>query len=47
MDIVIWILMIVGGAAGLLSTLYLVLAMPAIFIWKVYRKVKYNIALCD
>ena len=28
MNILIWILMIVGGAAGMLSTAYLVLAMP-------------------
>ena len=31
MNILIWILMIVGGAAGMLSTAYLVLAMPVIF----------------
>ncbi|MCI5873306.1 MAG: hypothetical protein PUJ55_11330 [Clostridiales bacterium] len=47
MDIIIWIMIIVGGVAGLLSTVYLVLAMPAIFIWKIYRKVKYHIALYD
>ena len=47
MDIIIWILMIIGGAAGILSTVYLVLAMPVIFLWKVYRKVRYHIALCD
>lgn len=47
MDIIIWIMMLVGGLAGILSTVYLVLAMPAVFIWKVYRKVKYHIALCD
>ncbi len=30
MQILIWVMMIVGGAAGLLSTAYLVLAMPII-----------------
>ena len=45
MNILIWILMIVGGAAGMLSTAYLVLAMPVIFGWKVYRKLKYHIGL--
>ena len=30
MNILIWILMIVGGAAGMLATAYLVLAMPVI-----------------
>lgn len=47
MDILIWILMIIGGAAGILSTVYLVLAMPIIFLWKVYRRVRYHIAICD
>lgn len=47
MEIIIWIMMVVGGLAGILSTAYLVLAMPAVFIWKLYRKVKYHIALCD
>lgn len=47
MQILIWVLMIVGGAAGLLSTAYLVLAMPVIIVWKIYRKVKYRIAICD
>ena len=35
------------GAAGLLSTAYLVLAMPIIIVWKIFRKVKYHIAICD
>lgn len=47
MNILIWILMIVGGAAGMLSTAYLVLAMLVIFGWKVYRKLKYHIGLYD
>lgn len=47
MNILIWILMIIGGAAGLVSTLYLVAAMPIIFGWKVYRSIKYRISLFD
>ena len=47
MQILIWIMMIVGGAAGLLSTAYLVLAMPIILVWMIFRKVKYHIAICD
>lgn len=31
----------------MLSTAYLVLAMPVIFGWKVYRKFKYHIGLYD
>lgn len=47
MQILIWVMMIVGVAAGLLSTAYLVLAMPIILVWKIFRKVKYHIAICD
>ena len=39
MQILIWVMMIVGGAAGLLSTI--------ILVWKIFRKVKYHIAICD
>ncbi|MFR4350980.1 MAG: hypothetical protein ACLT3H_04820 [Roseburia sp.] len=47
MDLLIWILMVVGGVAGMLSTVYLVLAMPVIFVWKIYRKIKYGISMND
>ena len=47
MNILIWILMIVGGTVGIASTAYLVLAIPVIFGWKVYRKAKYHIGLFD
>lgn len=47
MNILIWILMIIGGTAGLASTLYLLVAMPTIIVWKVYRGVKYRISLFD
>lgn len=47
MNILLYIVMLIGGAAGLFSTLYLVLAMPVLFLWKVYRKMKYKIALYD
>lgn len=47
MDIVILLAALVGGLAGALSTFYLVVAMPVLFGWKVYRKIKYNISLFD
>lgn len=47
MNILIWVLIILGGAAGLLSTLYIVAAMPIFIVWKVYRKVKYGFSLYD
>ena len=37
------VIAIVGGAAGLLSTAYLVISLPAVIVWKLYRKVRFNI----
>ena len=37
------IIAIIGGAAGLLSTLFLVISLPATILWKLYRKVRFGI----
>lgn len=37
------LIMIIGGAAGLLSTLYLVVSLPAVVIWKIYRRIALGI----
>ncbi|MCC2252974.1 hypothetical protein LKD70_00705 [Ruminococcus sp. CLA-AA-H200] len=47
MNIGFLILMIVGGAAGLFSTLYILISLPYMIIKKVYRKAKYGISLFD
>lgn len=47
MNIVVLIMAIVGGTVGLLATGYLVVMMPIMFGWKVYRKMKYKISLFD
>ncbi len=41
----VMIIAIIGGAAGLLSTAYLVLSLPAVIIWKIYRKLVHKIPL--
>ncbi len=45
MSIGMWIITIIGGAVGILSTLYIVVSIFAVLIYKIYRKVKYHIAL--
>lgn len=45
MNIGILLIAIVGGAAGILSTLYLTLSLPAILIWKIYRRIHLGIPL--
>ena len=34
---------IVGGA----SSVYLIIALPAVIIWKIYRKIKYGYKITD
>lgn len=45
MNIVILIVALVGGLAGLASTLYLVVSLIGVLVWKIYRKVVKGIPL--
>lgn len=45
MDIIIMIVAVIGGAVGLLSTLYLAVSFPAVIVWKIYRKIRYGYKL--
>lgn len=45
MNIIILIVALVGGLAGLASTLYLVVSMIGILGWKIYRRVVKGIPL--
>ncbi len=45
MNAIIFPIAIVGGAAGLLSTIYLTISLPAIIIWKIYRKIHLGIPM--
>ncbi len=47
MNAVIIFLIIVYAIIGGLSTLYLFFSMPAVIIWKFYRKFKYHISLMN
>ncbi len=47
MNIGVLLLIIVGGAAGGLSTLYLLVSFLGVLGYKVYRKVKYGASLYD
>jgi hypothetical protein len=47
MNIWLWILVFIGGTTGALSTLYIVISLFATIIYKIYRKVKYNISIFD
>lgn len=47
MNIGMLFVMIIGGAAGLLSTLYIVVSLFAVIIYKFYRKIKYGLKMYD
>lgn len=42
MSIGMMIISAIGGLAGALSTLYLLISLPAVIIWKLYRRIKYG-----
>ena len=42
MSIGMMIICVVGGLAGALSAGYLVISLPAVIIWKIYRCIKFG-----
>lgn len=47
MDILLWIVIIIGGGTGLLSCLYIVASLFGTIIYKFYRKFRYHMSLYD
>lgn len=47
MNIGMLIIAVIGGLAGMLSTLYLVISLPAVILWKIFRHFKSGCALTD
>lgn len=45
MNILLWIVIIIGGGIGLFSCLYIVVSLFATIIYKFYRKFKYHISV--
>lgn len=45
MNIVMILLMIIGGSVGIFSTLYILVSLPATIIRKIYRKTRYGISM--
>ncbi len=40
-------ILIVGGSAGILSTLYIVVSLFGTLGYKIYRKIRYGVSLYD
>ncbi|WP_200801302.1 hypothetical protein [Clostridium sp. Marseille-P2415] len=47
MNAFIIFLIVIYAVIGGISTLYLFFSMPAVIIWKFYRKFKYHISIMD
>ncbi len=45
MNIGILLIMIIGGVAGIFSTLYLTVSIPVVLGWKIYRRFAKDIPL--
>ncbi|MBR5356917.1 MAG: hypothetical protein IK121_08360 [Lachnospiraceae bacterium] len=45
MNIGFWIIIIIGGLAGVLSSGYLIVSLVVTIIYKIYRKIKYHEAI--
>lgn len=44
-NIGLFIIAVIGGLTGLLSSLYLVVSLPIVIVWKIYRRVTKGIPL--
>lgn len=47
MNIGMWIIVIFGGAVGVLSSLYCVASLVAVIVWKLLRTIRYRISMFD
>ena len=41
------ILMVVGGAVGIFTSLYIAVSFPAVIVWKIYRRIRFGYKLVD
>ncbi len=45
MNIGMLIICVVGGLTGLLSSAYLLVSMPVLIVWKIYRRIRFGYSL--
>lgn len=45
MNIGLLLIAIIGGAAGILSTVFLTVSLPVVLVWKIYRRVAKGIPM--
>ena len=47
MSIGLWILVIVGGAAGFISTMYIMVSLFVVIFYKLFRKIKPGVSMFE
>lgn len=47
MSVGLWVLVVIGGAAGFLSTMYILVSLIAVTFYKLFRRVKHGISMFD
>ncbi|MDE6201995.1 MAG: hypothetical protein K2O16_11695 [Lachnospiraceae bacterium] len=47
MNIGLLLIAFIGGAVGIISTLYLLVSLPAVIVWKIYRKIHLGISITN
>lgn len=47
MNIGLWIIIIIGGSVGALSSLYIIASLFGTIGYKLFRKMKYHVSLYD
>ena len=45
MSIGLWLIVIIGGIAGFVSTMYIVDSLFSVIFYKVFRRIRYGISL--
>lgn len=45
MNIIVIAVAVIGSIIGIITTVYLCISLPAIIIWKIYRKIRFQIPL--
>lgn len=47
MSIGLWVLVIIGGAAGFISTMYIMVSLFAVIFYKVFRRIRHGISMFE
>lgn len=47
MNILIWLVIILGGLLGFVSSMYILVSLIGMIIYKIYRKCRYHVSLYD